>query len=111
MNTDTIFEDFLLKDIEISNEKKVLYKGSLVLYKDDTYFFSIFIKKPKTDSLRKIEIPKPYNLRHNKDQTVTFDYKLSTLSRTSEAKLSAVNKIPRDRDSKYYNTVVTIKSA
>jgi hypothetical protein len=103
-----ILDTFLLKEIELSTSKKLIKKGTLVLYKDDLYYFTLYIKNPKNE-IKKLEVPKPFNIDIIKQgKRVEFDYRLSTLSKECDVKLESVNKIPRIKESKYYNTIATL---
>ena len=106
----TILDSFLLKEIELATTKKLIKKGRLVLYKEDLYYITLYIKNIK-DEIKKLEIPKPFSLDEiTNGKVAEFDYTLPTLTKSCKTKLESVNKLPRYKESKYYNTIITLRS-
>jgi len=105
-----ILDKFLLKEIELSTHKKTIKKGTLILYKDDLYYITLYIRNEVGD-VKKLEVPRPFDIDTLREgERVRFDYKLSTITKECPKKLEAINRIPRLKESKYYNTYVTLKT-
>lgn len=103
-------DNFLLKEIELSTQKKTIKKGTLILYKSDLYYITLYIRNDN-DEVKKLEVPKPFAIdTTRKGERVIFDYKLTTITKECPRKLEAINRIPRLKESKYYNTYITLKA-
>jgi hypothetical protein len=103
-----VLDGLLLKDIELATKKKLIKKGIFMLYKEGLYYVTLYIKNIKGD-IKKIEVPKPFDITViTKNERIEFDYTLAQITKGCKKKLESINKLPRYKESKYYNTTITL---
>jgi len=59
------FKPFLLKEIVIKTDKKILRKGTLRIFQLKQYFIKLFIEVG--DKTRQYEIPYPFDIHESED--------------------------------------------
>lgn len=73
-------ESFLLKDIIIKTDEKILKKGKLILYNTKQFYIRLTIQPLNSEAYRLYEIPYPFQIHKNDQNNIlSFNYKLSNL--------------------------------
>jgi len=98
------FKPFLLKEIVIKTDKKILRKGTLRIFQLKQYFIKLFIEVG--DKTRQYEIPYPFDIHESKDM-LTLNYHLSTIMKDEEVILQT-KLLDVTGKSKIYNNLVYI---
>ena len=95
---------FLLKDITIRTDKKVLRKGTLRIFQLKQYFIRLFIEVG--DKTKQYEIPYPFTT-HVEEDRLTLNYHLSTVMK-DESVILQTKFLDTSNKSKLYNSLVYI---
>ena len=98
------FKPFLLKEIVIKTDKKILRKGTLRIFQLKQYFIKLFIEVG--DKTRQYEIPYPFDI-HEAEDMLTLNYHLSTVMKDEEVILQT-KLLDVTGKSKIYNNLVYI---
>ena len=98
------FKPFLLKEIVIKTDKKILRKGTLRIFQLKQYFIKLFIEVG--DKTRQYEIPYPFDI-HESEDMLTLNYHLSTVMKDEEVILQT-KLLDVTGKSKIYNNLVYI---
>lgn len=98
------FKPFLLKEIVIKTDKKILRKGTLRIFQLKQYFIKLFIEVG--DKTRQYEIPYPFDI-HESGDMLTLNYHLSTVMKDEEVILQT-KLLDVTGKSKIYNNLVYI---
>jgi len=96
------------KHIQINIRDKKLINGKLLLYNFDCFY--IILKFQGEDGIEQIEIPYPFNAKHE-GKLITFDYRLESLAEKDFNLLFALQSISKKRESKFYNSILSITQA
>ena len=98
------FKPFLLKDITIRTDKKILRKGTLKIFQLKQYFIKLFLETG--DKTKQYEIPYPFDV-HEAEDMLTLNYHLSTVMKDEEVILQT-KLLDISSKSKLYNNLVYI---
>ena len=98
------FKPFLLKDITIRTDKKVLRRGTLRIFQLKQYFIRLFLDV--NGKQKQYEIPYPFDTCVN-DNKLTLNYHLSTMIRDDDV-MFQTKFLDTSSKSKLYNNIVFI---
>lgn len=98
------FKPFLLKNIIIRTDKKVIRRGVLKIFQLKQYFIRLTLEID--DKQKLYEIPYPFDI-HPEEDRLTLNYHLSTLAKDEEVKLQ-IKFMDTSSKSKLYNNLVYI---
>ena len=98
------FKPFLLKDIVIRTDKKIISKGTLRIFQLKQYFIRLFIEVG--DKTKQYEIPYPFTSNFE-DNRLTLNYQLSTVMKDEELMLQT-KFLDISNKSKIYNNLLYI---
>jgi hypothetical protein len=98
------FKPFLLKDIVIKTDKKVIRRGTLRIFQLKQYFIRLFIEVG--DKTKQYEIPYPFTCSLD-DEVLTLNYHLSTVMK-DEGVILQTKFLDASGKSKLYNNLVYI---
>ncbi len=104
---DTALKPFLQKDVIFAFKHKNYKKGKFLLYKLSSNYLSFTViteKKKET-----FEIPYPFSVKTT-ETTVLFDYTLESLSEKDFELLIALKSVNKVKNSKFYDTILHLKS-
>tara|TARA_R100001594_G_scaffold52909_1_gene86495 strand:+ start:156 stop:506 length:351 start_codon:yes stop_codon:yes gene_type:complete len=94
---------FLLKDIVIKTDKKILKRGKLKIFQIKQYYVNLTLEF--NDSIKSYEMPYPFKMHHEEDKGV-LNYHLSSF--IPKAQLTMVKFLDSSSKSKLYNNLVYI---
>ena len=98
------FKPFLLKEIVIRTDKKVLRKGTLRIFQLKQYFIRLFIEVG--DKTKQYEIPYPFDVDYCEDK-LTLNYHLSCVMKEENIMLQT-KFLDSSGKSKLYNSLVYV---
>lgn len=98
------FKPYLLEDIVIRTDKKIIRRGTLKIFQLKQYFIRLFIEVG--DKTKQYEIPYPFDI-YNEEGRLTLNYKLSTIAKDDEVKLQ-IKFMDTSCKSKLYNNLVYV---
>jgi len=98
------FKPFLLKDIVIRTDKKVIRRGVLKIFQLKQYFIRLYIVVG--DKTKQYEIPYPFTTKTEND-ILTLNYHLSTVMLSDEVILQT-KLVDASNKSRIYNNLVYI---
>lgn len=98
------FKPYLLKDIVIRTDKKVIRRGTLKIFQLKQYFIRLFLDV--NGKQKQYEIPYPFDI-HETGDILTLNYQLSTIAKDEEVKLQ-IKFMDTTYKSKLYNNLVYI---
>ena len=98
------FKPFLLKDIVIRTDKKIIRKGMLRIFQLKQYFIRLFIEVG--DITKQYEIPYPFTCNLD-DDILTLNYHLSTVMK-DESIIFQTKFLDASSKSKLYNNLVYV---
>ena len=98
------FKPFLLKDVTIRTDKKVIRKGTLKIFQLKQYFIRLDLEVG--EKTKQYEIPYPF-LTHTDNNILTLNYHLSTIMKSDEVILHT-KLLDTSSKSKIYNNLVYI---
>jgi len=104
---DAALKPFLQKDVIFTFKHKNYKKGKFLLYKLSSNYLSFTViteKKKET-----FEIPYPFSVKTT-ETTVLFDYTLESLSEKDFELLIALKSVNKVKNSKFYDTILHLKS-
>tara|TARA_R110002012_G_scaffold281087_2_gene470075 strand:+ start:14148 stop:14498 length:351 start_codon:yes stop_codon:yes gene_type:complete len=94
---------FLLQDIVIRTDKKVLKRGKLKIFQIKQYYINLTLEF--NDSTKSYEIPYPFKMHHDEGKGILNYHLSSFIPRTQ---LNRVKFLDSSSKSKLYNTLVYI---
>jgi hypothetical protein len=107
-NIEDTLTNLLQQRIALEIDGKVIKTGKLILFTSKYFFISLTIETLKK-SKEKVEIPIPYSIEvHNEDKLIYFDYRLSTLTKTSASAKKIIEKMSSSKN-KFYNKILIIE--
>jgi len=95
---------FLLQDIIIRTDKKVLKRGKLKIFQIKQYYINMTLEF--NDSIKSYEIPYPFKMHHGDDGTGVLNYHLSSFIPKNQ--INKVKFLDSSSKSKLYNNLVYI---
>jgi hypothetical protein len=98
------FKPFLLKNVIIKTDKKILRKGILKIFQLKQYYIRLYLEVG--EKTKQYEIPYPF-LTHIDDNMLTLNYHLSTIMKSDEVILQT-KLLDTSSKSKIYNNLVYI---
>ena len=102
-----ILKNILQKKVTFEIDGKCFKTGKVLLFSQKYFYISLILSTTKKKQ-EKLEIPIPFNIEmHKDDNLVYFDYRLTTLAHNNKEALSALQKIPVQKN-KFYNKILTI---
>jgi N-glycosylase/DNA lyase len=106
---DIAMKSMLQKHISVVINNKSVREGTLILYNIKDYYVTLNIKTKK-DQVKTYEIPIPYQLYINTDNTV-FDYHVNHIIREDPKRRWLINVLYKKvgKKSKLYDNILTIK--
>lgn len=99
------FKPFLLKDIVIRTDKKIMRKGRLKIFQLKQYYIRLFIEVG--DKTKQYEIPYPFDINNEHDNILTLNYHLSTLIKDDDIELQT-KLLDVSNKSKIYNNLLYV---
>lgn len=102
---DNFIKPYFLKDVVFTLKNKTYKKGKLVNFKISGCYVSFILNTEKKKE--SFEIPFPFAVTE-KDNQITFDYKLETLAEQDFELLINLKSTTKVKNSKFYNAVLTI---
>jgi len=106
-NLDNAIKPYFLKDIIFSLKNKTYKKGKLINFRLSGCYIAFIINTEKKRET--FEVPLPFALEEKNGQIV-FDYRLETLAEQDFELLINLKSTSKIKNSKFYNTVLTINS-
>ena len=94
---------FLLQEIVIRTDKKILKRGKLKIFQIKQYYINLTLEF--NDSVKSYEIPYPFKMDHEEGRGI-LNYHLSSFIPTSQ--LTMVKFLDNSSKSKLYNNLVYI---
>jgi 2-oxo-4-hydroxy-4-carboxy--5-ureidoimidazoline (OHCU) decarboxylase len=104
---DAALKPFLQKDVMFTFKHKNYKKGKLLLYKLSSNYLSFTVVTEKKRET--FEIPYPFSVKTT-ETTVLFDYTLESLSEKDFELLIALKSVNKVKNSKFYDTILHLKS-
>lgn len=98
------FKPYLLQDIVIRTDKKVIRRGTLKIFQLKQYFIRLFLDV--NGKQKQYEIPYPFDI-HDNGNRLTLNYHLSTIAKDEEVMLQ-IKFMDTSNKSKLYNNLVYI---
>tara|TARA_R110000772_G_scaffold100402_2_gene200772 strand:- start:833 stop:1186 length:354 start_codon:yes stop_codon:yes gene_type:complete len=98
------FKPYLLKDITIRTNKKVIRRGVLKIFQLKQYFIRLYLEVG--DKTKQYEIPYPFTTHVTNDR-LTLNYHLSTVMK-GEDEILSTKLVDASNKSKIYNNLVYI---
>ena len=98
------FKPFLLKDIVIRTDKKIIRRGTLRIFQLKQYFIRLFIEVG--DKTKQYEIPYPFTCNLD-DDILTLNYHLSTVMK-DDSLIFQTKFLDASSKSKLYNNLVYV---
>lgn len=98
------FKPYLLKDIVIRTDKKIIRRGVLKIFQLKQYFIRLYLEVD--GKTKQYEIPYPFTTE-NSDDRLTLNYHLSTVMLSEEVVLQT-KLVDASSKSKIYNNLVYI---
>ena len=104
---DTLLKPLLQKEVTFSFKHKIYKSGRLLIYKlSGNYLSFILVNDKKRETF---EIPFPYSAEEEKGK-VSFDYRLETLAENDFNLLLTLKGVTKVKNSRFYDSVLTISS-
>ena len=103
---DNILSDFLLKEIAISHNNKVLRTGRLLLFsiKDFYFHFTLNIN----NNTKHFEIPYPFQISRIDNDLFLLDFTLSAFKAEYSDVERKIKNIGNKKRSRYYNSILRL---
>lgn len=96
------------RHLTFTHDNKILRDGILVKFSSKGFNLKFDIKNPKTDNVKAIELPYPFNITKDKNSLI-FDYNISHIK--DLVKKSDIEEFIEENQkivSRFYNSTVTI---
>jgi hypothetical protein len=104
---DNLIKPYLLKEVTFNFKHKTYKSGKLLLYKlSGNYLSFILVNEKKRETF---EVPFPYSA-YNENSKVHFDYRLDTLAENDYELLLTLKGVNKVKNSRFYDSVLTISS-
>jgi hypothetical protein len=104
---DNLIKPFLQREVAFNFKHKTYKSGKLLLYKlSGNYLSFIVVNEKKKETF---EIPFPYAAEGTNDKVI-FDYRLETLAENDYDLLLAIKGVTKVKNSRFYDSVLTISS-
>ena len=100
---------FLQKNIKLQVDEKVLKEGKLILFNVKDFYVIFTLKIYPKDELKKYEIPIPYKA-YMKNGHGVFDYRFERLTIKNSGLFMKIKCLNTTKKSRFYDSIVNIKS-
>lgn len=97
-----VFKHFLQRNIVFSLDSKIIKEGSLILYKQNDYYFSLYLKNGNQDQ-KKFEIPYPFSIER-KNNYFVLNYTMSSISKGDNELYYKLMCLNQNSKSRFYNS-------
>lgn len=101
-----LFDDFLLYDIEIYHNEKVLRAGKLKMVLMKNHNIKFYIETNL--GIKTIELLYPFNYKKT-TSSITFDYNIDSLVKDNKELKNMIESYPTEQPSKFLNSKVYFK--
>jgi hypothetical protein len=104
---DNLIKPYLQKNIAFTFKHKTYKSGKLLLYKlSGNYLSFVIVNEKKKETF---EIPFPYSVEGDLSK-LQFDYRLDTLAENDFELLIALRGVTKVKNSRFYDSVLTISA-
>jgi len=103
---DTLLVDYLLKEITISHNNKVLRSGKLLLFSIKDFYLHFTISTEK--QTKHFEIPYPFDVKSPSKNLLLLDYALSSFKTEYEDIDLKIKNIGTKKKSRYFNSIIRL---
>lgn len=104
---DNLIKPFLQREVVFSFKSKNYKRGKLLIYKlSGNYLSFTLINEKKKETF---EVPFPFSVT-GKEETVSFDYRLDTLSENDYELLISLKSINKVKNCRFYDNILTISA-
>jgi hypothetical protein len=104
--TDTHLVNYLLKDITISHNNKVLRSGKLLLFSIKDFYLHFTLSTDK--QTKHFEIPYPFDIKILSNNLLLLDYALSSFKTEYEDLDFRIKNIGTKKKSRYFNSIIRL---
>jgi len=103
---DSVFSDYLLKEVAIAHNNKVLRTGKLLLFsvKDFYFHFTLCVGS----QTKKFEIPYPFEAKKVNNDLILLDFTLSSFKAEFNDIERKIKNIGTKKKSRYYNSILRV---
>ena len=105
-DTEEVFKYFLQRNVVFSLDNKIVKEGSLILYKQNDYYISLYLKNNNHEQ-KKFEIPYPFSIER-KNNYFVLNYTMSSISKGDSELYFRLMSLNQNSKSRFYNTKMFI---